>query len=384
MNRRIHLLAASGSDWLRASPLWHALASAPEFEPALVDAGEKATEGAAAPEALIADLGLGEPDHCLEVGLGSPVEQTGRAMVAYAKLTATDSPAWLVVIGDSNSAAGCALAAAKSGVRLVHLDAGLRSGDRSMPDEINRLVTDTISDVLWTSSPEADATLRAEGVEEARISRVGNLMLDSLELLKPAIDAAASVLDRGLVKGGYGIVTLKTPSNVDEPGKLRILVEALIAAHQQLPLLFAVHPRTAQRLLASGLHAVLQRAGVLLIEPPHYVRFVSLVLNSGVVITDSRDLQYEAAYLGIPCLIVGDDLGEPTAISEGNSRLVSPLTLAAELADALGEPNDGPKVPEFWDGKTAQRCLEDLRRRSVPVLASKAPTNFAARKRGMI
>lgn len=382
MSQRIHLVAAARPNFMKVAPLWHALSAAPDFEPVLVHTGQHYDANMS--DAFFAELKLPEPDHHLGVGSGSHGEQTGKVMIAYERVAVADRPDWLVVVGDVNSTAACAMVAAKLRIKLVHLEAGLRSRDRDMPEEINRLVTDAISDVLWTPSADADENLRAEGVEEGRISRVGNIMLDSFELVRPAIEAAANGLDRGLVAGGYGIVTLHRPSNVDEPAKLRILVEALVAAHEQLPLVFPVHPRTAHRLQAAGLHVVLQRAGILLVEPLPYVGFMGLVLNCGAVITDSGGLQEETTYLGIPCLTVRENTERPITITEGTNRLVGPLTLAAELAEALATPKQQLRKPDRWDGRTAERCLEDLRRRSVPVRATKAVTSFAARKRAMI
>jgi UDP-N-acetylglucosamine 2-epimerase (non-hydrolysing) len=372
MVQRVHLIAAARPNFMKVAPLWHALSAAGDFDPLLIHTGQHYDPNMS--DAFFDDLMLPRPHRHLGVGSGSHAEQTAGVMVSYEKVALEDRPDWLIVVGDVNSTAACALVAAKLHIPIVHLEAGLRSHDRDMPEEINRLVTDAISDVLWTPSPDADANLRAEGVPEERISRVGNIMLDSFELVRPAIEAAASAMDKSLVAGGYGLVTLHRPSNVDEPAKLHILVEALIAAHEQLPLVFAVHPRTAARLKATGFDIKLHKAGVLLIEPLPYVRFMGLVLNCGAVITDSGGLQEETTYLGIPCLTLRENTERPITITEGTNRLVSPLTLAAVLREALATPRKDLRKPDRWDGRTAERCLEDLRSRSVPAAVS--PANY--------
>lgn len=276
-----------------------------------------------------------------------------------------DRPDWLVVVGDVNSTAACALVAAKLRIPLVHLEAGLRSRDRDMPEEINRLVTDVLADVLWTPSPDADANLLAEGVAEDRITRVGNIMLDSFELVRPAIESAKSADAYGLRKGAYGVVTLHRPSNVDDPGKLAQLVESLAAAQQRIPLIFPVHPRTAQRLAATGFDSRLRDAGIILVEPLSYIGFMSLVLDSAAVITDSGGLQEETTYLGIPCLTLRENTERPITLTEGTNRLVAPSTLALALGRALATAREDRRRPQFWDGNTTSRCLDDLRRRAA-------------------
>jgi UDP-N-acetylglucosamine 2-epimerase (non-hydrolysing) len=247
----------------------------------------------------------------------------------------------------------------------VHLEAGLRSRDRRMPEELNRLATDVLCDVLWTPSPDADRNLAAEGIPAARITRVGNIMLDSFEMSRPAIEAAGTPASLGLARGGYAVVTLHRPSNVDEPGQLARLVEALAAVQAQLPVVFPVHPRTAQRLAAAGLDARLRTLGVTLIEPLPYIAFMSLVLEAGAVITDSGGLQEETTYLGIPCFTLRENTERPITVEQGTNRLATPAALAGLLEAALAESAPAPARPDFWDGRTATRCLADLRARDA-------------------
>src|SRR4051812_12752550 len=362
MAQRVHLIAAVRPNFMKVAPLWHALAAAPDFAPVLVHTGQHYDANMS--DAFFADLRLPEPDHHLGIGSGSHAEQTGGVMIAYEKVALADRPDWIVVAGDVNSTAACALVGAKLGIPVVHLEAGLRSGDRSMPEEVNRLVTDALADVLWTPSPDADENLAAEGVAKARISRVGNIMIDSFELVRPAIEAADVPGETKLARGGYGVVTLHRPSNVDDPAQLIRLVDALIDVQRTLPLVFPVHPRTAAKLRGALLDGRLARAGVKLVEPFPYVRFMSLVTGAAAAITDSGGIQEETTYLGIPCLTLRENTERPVTISEGTNRLVTPQTLLLELDRALTGPRP-VRCPDLWAGKPAARCVEDLRRRSA-------------------
>jgi UDP-N-acetylglucosamine 2-epimerase (non-hydrolysing) len=382
MVQRIHLIAAARPNFMKVAPLWHALSAAPGFEPVLVHTGQHYDVNMS--DAFFADLRLPEPDFHLGVGSGSHAEQTGGVMIAYEKVALSDRPDRIVVVGDVNSTAACAMVGGKLGIPVVHLEAGLRSRDRAMPEELNRLVTDVLSDVLWTPSPDADENLLAEGIPQGRISRVGNIMLDSFELVRPAIEAADVPGELGLERGGYGVVTLHRPSNVDDPAQLIRLVDSLTEAQRRLPLVFPVHPRTARRLGAALFDSRLARAGVRLIDPLPYVRFMSLVTGAATAITDSGGIQEETTYLGIPCLTLRENTERPVTITEGTNRLVTPETLVLELERALTEPRQ-VRCPDLWDGKTAARCVEDLRRRSAIVklpVAEPAPAELAARYGG--
>ena len=362
MVQRIHLVAAARPNFMKVAPLWHALAAAPGFEPVLIHTGQHYDVNMS--DAFFADLKLPEPDFHLGIGSGSHGEQTGGVMIAYEKVALVDRPDWLVVVGDVNSTAACAMAAGKLGIRVVHLEAGLRSRDRAMPEELNRLVTDVLADVLWTPSPDADENLLAEGIPPGRITRVGNIMLDSFELVRPAIEAADVPGELGLERGFYAVVTLHRPSNVDDPAQLIRLVDALVEAQRRVPLVFPVHPRTAKKLSGALFDGRLARAGVRLVEPMPYVRFMSLVTGAAAAITDSGGIQEETTYLGIPCLTLRENTERPVTIVEGTNRLVGPETLLLELERALTAPR-AVRRPDLWDGNSAARCVEDLRRRSA-------------------
>ncbi|HEU0098596.1 MAG TPA: UDP-N-acetylglucosamine 2-epimerase (non-hydrolyzing) [Allosphingosinicella sp.] len=360
MAQRIHLIAAARPNFMKVAPLWHALAAAPGFTPVLVHTGQHYDVNMS--DAFFTDLKLPEPDHHLGVGSGSHAEQTGGVMIAYEKVALEDRPDWIIVVGDVNSTAACAMVGGKLGIPVVHLEAGLRSRDRTMPEELNRLVTDVLADVLWTPSADGDENLLAEGIPAGRISRVGNIMLDSFELVRPAIEAAAVPAELGVMPGRYGVVTLHRPSNVDDPEQLAGLVDALVSVQQRLPLVFPLHPRTAQRL--NGLGSRMTDAGVKLIEPVPYVRFMSLVMGSAAAITDSGGIQEETTYLGIPCLTLRENTERPITILEGTNQLVRADELASRLDEALAGPRSNGRRPDRWDGRTAQRCVADLRART--------------------
>ena len=358
----VHMIAAARPNFMKVAPLWHALTAAADFAPVLIHTGQHYDPNMS--DAIFADLRLPSPDHHLGVGSGSHAQQTGHVMMAYETIALAQRPDWLIVVGDVNSTAAAAIVAAKLHIRCVHLEAGLRSGDRAMPEEINRLITDAIADVLWTPSPDGDANLIREGVDPSRITRVGNIMLDSYEMVRPAIEAADVAGELGLAAGGYGVVTLHRPSNVDSDAPLAALVDALGAVQARLPLVWPVHPRAAKRLAETGLDARLSAAGVKLIEPVPYIRFMSLVSGAAAAITDSGGIQEETTYLGIPCLTLRDNTERPITVSEGTNELVTAATVFAALEVALGRPKSTRPRPEFWDGMTAARCVLDLRART--------------------
>lgn len=362
MPSRVHLIAAARPNFMKVAPLWHALHERSDlFAPVLIHTGQHYDPNLS--ERIFADLRLPPPDHHLGIGSGSHAEQTGRVMIAYEEIARDERPDWLIVVGDVNSTAACALTGTKLGIPTVHLEAGLRSRDRAMPEELNRLVTDVLSDVLWTPSIDADANLQAEGIPSERVTRVGNIMLDSFELVRPQIEAENMPDKLGGLDSGYGVVTLHRPSNVDDRTKLSALVSALVAVQSKLQLVFPAHPRTRGQLAKAGLDVTLQQAGVMLIEPVPYIQFMSLVLNARAVITDSGGIQEETTYLSIPCLTLRENTERPITIEQGTNRLVRAETLGTELADAIRKDRIGLR-PELWDGHTAPRCVADLIARS--------------------
>jgi UDP-N-acetylglucosamine 2-epimerase (non-hydrolysing) len=316
-------------------------------------------------DAFFTDLQLPAPHHHLEVGSGTHAEQTGRVMMAYEKVCFEHRPDWIIVVGDVNSTAACAMVGAKLCIPVVHLEAGLRSRDRTMPEEINRLVTDAIVDVYWTPSPDADANLIAEGVPREKIDFVGNVMIDSYELQRGKIEGDGTRQRMELKAREYGVVTLHRPSNVDFREKLTLLVEQLSLAARELPLVFAVHPRTRKKLEEFGLLAGLaSNARIRLTEPLGYVQFMNLVSGARLAITDSGGVQEETTYLGIPCLTLRENTERPITVTEGSNRLARAENLLANVKEALSGAWQTSQRPQRWDGRAAGRAVESLKRRA--------------------
>ena len=362
--KKIHLIAAARPNFMKVAPLYHALTREAWCQPAIVHTGQHYDPNMS--DAFFRDLRMPKPDFHLEVGSGTHAEQTGRVMIEYEKVAMAQKPDWIVVVGDVNSTAACAMVGAKLWIPVVHLEAGLRSRDRHMPEEINRLVTDAISDLLWTPSRDADANLLAEGVPAERIECIGNIMIDSYEMLRSAIEADGTRARLGLSSGDYGVVTLHRPSNVDGRDALGTLVERLLEVARDLPLVFAVHPRTRKKLTEFGLDAALTaNSRVQLIDPLGYIEFMNLVTGARAVITDSGGVQEETTYLGIPCLTLRENTERPVTVTEGSNRLVKPETLVAEVRSALARKSRLGRRPDLWDGQAARRAAESLRRRSV-------------------
>jgi UDP-N-acetylglucosamine 2-epimerase (non-hydrolysing) len=305
------------------------------------------------------ELGLPRPDVWLGAGAGSHAEQTARVMVGFerALAEARPRPALVVVPGDVNSTAAAALVAAKVGVPIAHLEAGLRSFDRSMPEEVNRVVTDHLSDLLLTPSPDADENLRREGIDGARVACVGNLMVDTLHAHLPRARALRVPAAMGLEPGRYAVATLHRPSNVDDPAALGRILSALAGIAAEVPVIFPAHPRTRERL--AGPDAARAAAALRVIEPLGYVELLSLTSAAGVVLTDSGGLQEEATALGVPCLTLRDRTERPITVSEGTNEVVGtdPARIVAAALRALSEPGP-PRCPALWDGHAGERAAE--------------------------
>jgi UDP-N-acetylglucosamine 2-epimerase (non-hydrolysing) len=359
---RIDLIAAARPNFMKVAPLFHVLHGQPWCRLRLVHTGQHYDKNMS--EAFFRDLGLPSPDLHLGVGSGSHAEQTANVMLAYEGACLADRPDLLVVVGDVNSTLACALVGSKLHIPVAHLEAGLRSRDRRMPEEINRLVTDTLADILWTPSPDADENLIAEGVAPEKITRVGNIMIDSYELMRERIQASGERNKLGYAERGYGVVTLHRPSNVDTRAPLAALVAQLTDIAAKLPLVFPVHPRTRKNVEAFGLWRELAEApGLQVIEPLGYVDFMNLVCGARLAITDSGGIQEETTYLDIPCLTLRTTTERPITITEGTNRLVTTADLARTVDEVLDGHWTHGRKPALWDGHTAARVAADIRRR---------------------
>ncbi len=302
------------------------------------------------------DLGIRPPDHSLGVGSGSHAEQTGRVMVAFEALLEQVRPDVIVVVGDVNSTLACAIVGAKAGPYVAHVESGLRSRDWSMPEEVNRVATDRISDFLLAPSPDAVENLRAEGYADHRVHLVGNVMVDTL---LSNLDRARSrpILDEiGVEPGGYGLVTLHRPANVDDPEVLGRLMGAIERVADRCPLVFPIHPRTRAQL---GDGAV--GTGVHLVEPAGYLDFIALEASARVVLTDSGGIQEETTVLGVPCVTLRDNTERPITIDEGTNTLVGrdPDRIVAVAFDRI-EHGVARRCPALWDGRAGERIAEVL------------------------
>lgn len=360
--QNIHIIAAARPNFMKVAPLLHALKSTKWAKPKLIHTGQHYDHNMS--EAILQDLQVPKPDFHLGIGSGTHAEQTGKVMIEYEKICLADKPDWIVVVGDVNPTAACAMVGTKLWIPVIHLEAGLRSNDRTMPEEINRLVTDAISDVLWTPSADANENLASEGVSPDRIDFIGNIMIDSFEMLRQKIEASDERTKQGLQTGNYGLVTLHRPSNVDSLETLAPIVEELVSISNELPVVFVAHPRTINGLESFGLRTKLDSAeGIKLLAPVPYVRFMNLVTGARLVITDSGGLQEETTYLGIPCLTMRDNTERPITVSLGTNRLINADSLADNLKLVLSGDWPRGSAPPLWDGKAAERAREALFRR---------------------
>jgi len=357
------IVVGARPNFMKAAPICAEMRRRPgEFSVKVVHTGQH--YDAAMSDAFFADLGLPEPDFHLGVGSASHAVQTAKIMMAFEPVVEAERPDWVLVVGDVNSTMACSLVCAKMGVKVAHVEAGLRSGDRSMPEEINRIVTDAVADLLLTPSPDADANLKREGVPAEIIRFVGNVMIDSLfENLKRA-EISVVREELGLAEGGYAVLTMHRPSNVDERQNLKPLVEALIEIAERVPIIFPVHPRTKAKIEEFGLNEEINASSLKLIEPLGYVDFLRLYSGARFVVTDSGGLQEETTALGIPCLTIRENTERPITVEMGTNRVVGadPEKLkrsAFEILESDRRPTD-KRIPPLWDGKAAVRICEAL------------------------
>jgi UDP-N-acetylglucosamine 2-epimerase (non-hydrolysing) len=361
MKTILHVVGAR-PNFVKTAPIMAALARRPGVRQLLVHTGQHYDH--AMSRVFFEELGLPEPDAFLNVGSGSHAEQTARVMLAFEPVLRAHRPDWVVLVGDVNSTMACALVCAKLGVPAAHVEAGLRSGDRSMPEEINRLVTDRLADLLLTPSRDADANLLAEGVEPRRIAFVGNVMIDTLVRMLPRAAASTALARLELPPGGYLLATLHRPANVDDPAQLRAVAAALLRAAERLPVVFPVHPRTRARLDGLGLELAGER--LRLAPPLGYLDFLALQRGARLVLTDSGGVQEETTYLGVPCLTARPNTERPVTITHGTNRLVASTAeaIAAAVDEELAAPRRAYERPELWDGAAAERIAALLLERA--------------------
>ncbi len=354
----LHVVGAR-PNFMKTAPVMAAMARRPgAFRQVLVHTGQHYDYNMS--QVFFGDLGLPAPDEFLGAGAGSHARQTARIMEAFEPVVEKHRPDWVVVVGDVNSTLACALVANKLGVRVAHVEAGLRSRDRSMPEEINRALTDQLADLLFTPSPDADDNLRREGIPPARVRRVGNVMIDSLVRLLPRAVERPTVRDLGLVPGGFVLATLHRPANVDDPRVLHEIVRALWDVAETWPVVFPVHPRTRKTLAALG--PLPEGERLRLLEPLGYVDFLALMRAARLVLTDSGGVQEETTYLGVPCLTVRPNTERPVTVELGTNRLVAAgyEAITRAVAETTARPKGSRRVPDLWDGAAAERIADAL------------------------
>jgi UDP-N-acetylglucosamine 2-epimerase (non-hydrolysing) len=358
MARSVLAVVGARPNFVKVAPILHALAEVPGLDVRVLHTGQhydRALSGS-----FIEQLDMPRPDHHLGIGSGTHAEQTGAVMIGVERILADERPDALIVPGDVNSTLGAALAASKAGVPIVHVESGLRSRDWTMPEEVNRVVTDRISDLLLCHCDEAVGNLAAEGIAGESVALVGNTMIDSLLRLLPAARAGRALERHGLEPGGYALVTLHRPALVDEPTLLAPVIEVLDDLARSLPVVLPLHPRTRARLEAMGAGAA-QRLRIA--EPLEYLDFIALEASARLVITDSGGVQEETSALGVPCLTYRDNTERPVTVTHGTNRLigVEPEALASAAREALsGTGAAEPRRIPLWDGHAGRRAAEAI------------------------
>lgn len=356
MTKTVLCIVGARPNFMKIGPVIAALKAVKLAAP-LLHTGQHYDE--AMNDRFFTDLGLPHPDVNLEVGSGSHAQQTAEIMRRFEPVLDDIKPAAVLVVGDVNSTIACALVAAKKNIKVVHVEAGLRSYDRTMPEEINRLLTDQLSDFLFTTEREAETNLAREGIPGERVFFVGNVMIDTL--LANMARAVPSSTTLGL-DGGYTLVTLHRPSNVDEPQVLARLLGCLAEMATATPVVFPVHPRTRSHIEAAGLMGVVDGAHIRLLPPQGYLEMLGLMRSARVVVTDSGGLQEETTALGVPCLTVRENTERPITITQGTNTLVGvdAAAIMAAFNDVLTTGGKAGRQPELWDGKAGQRIAAVL------------------------
>ncbi|MBP7669322.1 MAG: UDP-N-acetylglucosamine 2-epimerase (non-hydrolyzing) [Candidatus Eisenbacteria bacterium] len=361
---RIDCIVGARPNFVKIAPILRALAARGGFRARLIHTGQH--YDAQMSRHFFEDLSIPEPDLFLGVGPGTHARQTARIMEAFEPALLADFPRLVLVVGDVNSTLACALVAAKLGVPVAHVEAGLRSFDRTMPEELNRLLTDQLADLLFTTSRDADENLKREGVAAGKIRFVGNVMIDTLLASLPLAAGRAPLARLGIEGRPYALATIHRPSNVDGVAELARTLEILAGVARRLPLVFPIHPRTEKRAEELGLRDRLHAMGGLVLTPPlRYLEFLDLMRGTRLVLTDSGGIQEETAVLGVSCLTLRPNTERPVTIAAGTNRLVGvePRAVLAAADEALAAPPlASPPVIEGWDGHAAERIAAELAR----------------------
>jgi len=367
-NVKIFLVSGARPNFMKIAPLWVELKKHPRFRPVIVHTGQHYDRRMSA--LFFDQLDLPEPDVCLGVGSGTHGQQTARIMKSLEPVCLREKPAAVLVVGDVNSTVASVLVAAKLGIFSIHYEAGLRSNDRNMPEEINRIATDAVCDLFFTTSADADENLVRQGIDPDKVFMCGNLMIDSLVRHLKKADGQKAVIHgldgktpvpKSVLTGNYGLMTFHRPANVDSPDQLKKLTDSWREIAVDLPLVLPLHPRTRRRLEENGLLKDLDQAPGLYLTPPlGYLDFLRLLKGARLVMTDSGGIQEETTYLHIPCLTVRPSTERPVTISHGTNRLVTVAGLNRAVRETLEKPPTFKPPPPLWDGKSAGRIVKIL------------------------
>lgn len=361
---KVLCVAGARPNFMKIAPLLKEMARRPRIEPRLVHSGQHYDHSMS--QAFFEDLSIRDPDVYLGVGSGSHAEQTARIMLEFEKVLLAQRPDVTVVVGDVNSTLACALTAAKLLIPVAHVEAGLRSFDRTMPEEINRKLTDQVSELLFTPSTDGDENLAREGIDAARVHFVGNVMIDCLKSYEPAARARRAAQAMGLEPGGYALLTLHRPSNVDDPATFSGILDSLERIGRQLPIVFPIHPRTRKQLAAQGLWSRLEAMkGLVPCDPMGYIAFLSLMADARLVLTDSGGVQEETTALSVPCLTLRQSTERPVTVTVGTNQIVGtdPEKVVAAAQRVLSGEAPRGRIPPLWDGRASERIVDILQAR---------------------
>lgn len=364
---KVIIVAGARPNFMKIAPLFRAIdrhngilkEGGERIDPVLVHTGQH--YDVAMSEVFFRDLGLPNPDVNLEVGSASHAVQTANIMIRFEEVCLREQPDWVLVVGDVNSTMACTLVAAKMGIRVGHVEAGLRSFDRTMPEEINRIVTDSLADLLFTPSEDADENLLREGVPADRIKRIGNIMIDSLLFNLEKIRARETLDSFRLQRKGYGLVTIHRPANTDNDAFMRRLMEILGNLSSRLPILFPVHPRTRKQIALCGASGGFgDGKNLKLVEPMGYLDFINVLDGALFAVTDSGGLQEETTFLQIPCLTLRPNTERPVTVTQGTNKLITLQTLEQDVEMILDGRHKKGMIPDMWDGFSGERVISML------------------------